>query len=511
MHQIAQRLLRHSFANGVKLLVSILVGFGLPSLIIHFVGLETYGAWALIVAISQFVYVADFGLQPALSKYTAEFNVKGAHDKISSLVTASLATYTGASIFLLTALFLSRQWIVPLLFKADPVELKSLSILLLFMTIVAMLNLMGGVFMAVLNGLQRMDISSYISTVGVILNFVVTVGLLALGLKLWALASGLAFSTTFTLILSYIYIRKLSLGFSISFTRLRLRSTWESLRGLLVLSSSDGTNRVVGALLGPGIRLLLGASAGLQAVGYYELASRLIAQLGMIPLLISTPLVPAVAELKARGAGEGVNDIVCRSLKYLNIFSLPFFIFLIIFARPILVAWLGNGYDLVAQGTQILAIGTYLNMLTAPAYHTLIGMGRPKLGVHFGLLNLILNTLVTFILILKYGFLGAVFGQTIALSAASCYFLFRFHRQQMLPFFNTHWNTFGKPCLFAIIISIPIWQIYRLVALILHWNNIFGLIGTYIVFVLLFVIILWYYKLLNRHDFELARSIIIGS
>jgi O-antigen/teichoic acid export membrane protein len=195
----------------------------------------------------------------------------------------------------------------------------------------------------------------------------------------------------------------------------------------------------------------------------------------------------------------------------MNIFSLPFFAFSITFAHPIVAAWLGKGYDVVAEGIQILALGTYLNLLTAPAYHSLIGIGKPKLGIQFGLLNLILNALVTVILSMKYGFFGAVIGQTIALSVASCYFLIQFHRQQRLPLFKTHWDTFGKPCLFLVIVSIPILQIYRLTAQTFHWNNIVGLIGAYSMYTLLFVLILWRYKILNRHDLEMARSILLGS
>lgn len=510
MGRITQRLLRHSLANGVSILASILAGFGLPPLIIYFVGLETYGAWALILAISQLVYIAEFGLQPALSKYVAEVHAKRADEKIGCLVAASLATYAAAGIFVLAGLFPCRQWVVPLLFKVDSVEVERLGTLLLFAVIVTLLNLMGGVFIAVLNGLQRMDVSAYISTAAVIVNFVVTVVLLALGLKLWALASGLALSTTSTLILAYLYIRQLFPRFSMSLALLRLTSTWESLGKLLALSSSDATNRVVGALLGPGIRLLLGASGGLQAVGYYELASRFIAQLRTFPLLISTPLVPAVAELKAQEAVEGIHDVVCRSLKYMNILSLPFFVFSVTFAHPIVAAWLGNGYDLVAEGIRILAVGTYLNVLTAPAYHSLIGMGKPRLGIHFGLLNLLLNVLVTGPLIRNHGFLGAAIGQTAALSVASSYFLIRFHREQILPFFKTHWDTFGKPCLFLVIISIPILEIYRLTAQTLRLTSVVGLMATYSIYTVLFVLVLWHYKILDRRDLETVRSVLTG-
>ncbi len=72
----AQPLVRHSIANGLKLLTSVVVGFALPPLIIRFVGLETYGAWALACALAQTVFIVECGFPAALSKYVAEFDAR---------------------------------------------------------------------------------------------------------------------------------------------------------------------------------------------------------------------------------------------------------------------------------------------------------------------------------------------------------------------------------------------------------------------------------------------------
>lgn len=500
---LEQRLYENSLTNGVKLCISLVVGFALPPLTISFIGIEGYGIWALILAISQLVYIVDLGLQPALSKYVAEFRVDEEYGEISKVIAASLMIYIAGSLLLLALLLVGWGWIIPIMFNADPQELGSLGILLLLMILITLVNLVSGVFAAILNGLQRMDVSNYISTAGLLISAIATFALLALGLKLWALVAASALSTIFVTGVSYIYINRLAPKLSLGFLR-GIQLNGESLRNLLTLSSSDATNRFVGTLLGSGIRFLLSTYAGLSAVAYYELASRFVAQLSMFALIMFTPLVAAVSELNALRAVDRIRTVTTHSLRYLNILALPPFVFSVLLASPLVKVWLGEGYEIVALGIQILALGTYVSVLNGAAYHSLIGMGRPLLGVHFAIINLVLNLTLTVILTMKFKFLGTVIGQSLALSLASIYFMIQSYSVMGIAFSRIR-ETLVRPAVIIFVISPILWAISWIAFAmgvseqILIWVTIYG------IFAVSFYSLLWRYRIIGRQDLELIR------
>lgn len=504
MRSPGQPLLRHAIANGIKLLTSFAVGLILPPLIIQFIGLETYGLWAFACALVQAVFIVECGFPAALSKYIAEFDAKSEHHKISALMTVCLVVYVAIGCVLAVAFLLGGQWLMAVVFRGHPDRLHMLGVLVLLMVFLTLLSLLGSLFTAVINGLQRMDVSGYIGAAGVGVNGVLSVVLLVLHMGIWALPVAFGLSTGLTLVMAYAYVRRRAPSVSLDLTLLRSPSTWESLRKLLALSASDAVARMSAALIGPGIRLLLGAFAGVTATAYYDLASRPIAQLTTVPLLVSTPLVPAVAALQTRAASTTAAELVCKSLKYLNLLALPLFAFSVTFAKPLVGIWLGPGYDPVARTIQILALGTYVNLLTAPAYHALLGAGKPRLGVHLGLINLTANAFLTVLLIGKYGLLGAATGQAAALCAASLYFLNRFHREQTLPAVRIHWETSGKPGLAVAAISVVFLLLYRATGEIFPVSNGLFMVGLSAGYALTFLSVLRYYRILNDRDLEVV-------
>lgn len=503
MDRLSHQLIRNSLSNGLKLAVSIVSGLLLPPIVIRFIGIRDYGLWTLIVAISQLIYIVDFGLQPALAKFVAELRANGSHDDIPTMIAGALTIYGIGAGLVLTVYFAGRDVVVPFMFKAAPSQVAGLTLLVSVMLAITIVTQAAGVLIAILNGLQRMDIANYVTAAAAAANAVVTLVLLIGGARVWALVAASGASTAVTALGCFVAV--VHYAPDVRFRSGGWKISGRSIRRLLFLSSSDGTNRLIGTALNSGTRFLLGAYAGLASVAYFDLASRFVSQLTMLAWMIFTPLVAAVSELDAANAYEQIRVVTARTLRYLNILALPLFVFAVWLAPLIVHAWLGPGFEPVARAIQIMAIASYASVLGGPSYHSLIGMGKPVLGIQTGLINFVLNLALTVVFTVKWHFIGAVVGQSLALGISSAYFFVRSNAEIGLAFSRVR-ETVLVPWAGVLAVSPLLWVMSRTAVAVRVSGQIVTWFAVYAVFAAGCYWLFWQSGVIRKSDFDLIRA-----
>ncbi len=84
-----RKVLQGSASNLVRVLLSMLVSLVLPPFLVHHMEASEYSAWVLILQLSGYVALLDFGLQTAIGKYVAEYDAIGDRDASHHLVSTS--------------------------------------------------------------------------------------------------------------------------------------------------------------------------------------------------------------------------------------------------------------------------------------------------------------------------------------------------------------------------------------------------------------------------------------
>ncbi len=84
-----RKVLQGSASNLVRVLLSMLVSLVLPPFLVHRMAPAEYSAWVLILQLSAYVYLLDFGLQTAIGKFVAEYDASGDHEASHHLVSTS--------------------------------------------------------------------------------------------------------------------------------------------------------------------------------------------------------------------------------------------------------------------------------------------------------------------------------------------------------------------------------------------------------------------------------------
>lgn len=157
--------------------------------------------------------------------------------------------------------------------------------------------------------------------------------------------------------------------------------------------------------------LILGALKGTYPTAIYAIAARIIESVAFIFLAVNTAVAPTISRLYTIGDNQKLQKIITKSARLVFILSFPFLICYILFSYWLLLIF-GTKYTQGQNVLIILGIGQLINIARGPVALTLVMTGHERItaiGVGFGA---VLNILLNFILIPKWGMEGAAVATT---------------------------------------------------------------------------------------------------
>ena len=183
-----RKVLQGSASNLVRVLLSMLVSMVLPPFLVHRMPPAEYSAWVLILQLSAYVGLLDFGLQAAIGKYVAEYDASGEREASHHLVSTSftiLALAAGIACLAIGAMV----WGVPRLFHQMPATLvPEVRIALLAVGLSTAIALPFSTFIATFTGLQEYFFPTIIATISRVGSAALLIVLLLLHCSLVQLA-----------------------------------------------------------------------------------------------------------------------------------------------------------------------------------------------------------------------------------------------------------------------------------------------------------------------------------
>jgi O-antigen/teichoic acid export membrane protein len=284
----------------------------------------------------------------------------------------------------------------------------------------------GGMYLSVLKGMQRMDKQNSIEITMSVLNVVGTVCFLEAGFGIFGLALNAFINAVMMIGLSFATVKravpKLSLGWYFD---------GKLLREMFGYGTKISISRIGNLICFQADKLIVSRVLGLAAVSFYEVAARLTSFMRAVPLVMLSALIPATSELGARKDDVKIERTYLIISKYIAILTVAAVAFLLLDAKSLVRLWLGDSFDQSAFLIQILAIGYGANILGGAASQIGAGVGRPEFDMHSTILLSIVNPILSFLLVRRFGAPGAAAGTSIALVTAAAYLLLVFHRKYL--------------------------------------------------------------------------------
>jgi O-antigen/teichoic acid export membrane protein len=351
--------------------VQFLTPLFLIPIIVSTVGRETYGGiWVTLFTLASWVGYFDLGLSGSLARDVADRRARGDREGLRTLW-ATWWTYDVVGISLvMTVACLSGPWIVSTFSPiSDPASVP------LFIGLAAQVAL-GPLLRhlsCTLNGLQRLDLLNLMVIPVTVLWAGGQVAFLALGWGLWGLMiNGLLFSVIQVLLLLILIGRQ---GYPMSFSPagfsraecLRLLSFGWKTQVTLGISQAFRNDRVImGRIQADG-----------AVIASYQFGAGIMDRLSAGITVMSSAVLSAVADLAARGDLDRVRIVFLRGTKYHALAAFGLVGFAALFARELLVFWLGQPQPESVVVLRIMAVGAMATAIGSCGQSVAVALGRP--------------------------------------------------------------------------------------------------------------------------------------
>lgn len=428
MPSLTERIVRNTLSTAGLQAVLILVNIFLIPYIVSRIGAEAYGLWALATVLLGMASLVDLGIGNALIKYTAELQTRADFDRLNNVSTMILVLYFSLACLFsigmaLCAPMLASVFSIPLQLSTVAVTLFVAAGGLIFLMIVYVIN------RALLIGLQRYDLANLVTLVGTLVNFVLVIVLLSRGHGVYGLLYSAAVSYTLQGILGHVLVRKQCPALRWSVRGFSVSQVKHILRFSLHLQAIS-----LGTFLNFHLpKILLGLLGGMASVTYYEIAYKVVKAGRELSIMLYAPLFPVASRFWTENEKAKLVRLYWQGTKYLAFLTLPLWVFFIVFAKDIILIWMGPGYDLAGYTLQVLGVANILAVLSGVAGVIVQASPYPQLLTRATLLGLLLNVVLGVVLHAYLGFVGVPAALAIALVVSSMMFMAAFHRRLESP------------------------------------------------------------------------------
>lgn len=375
-------------------------------LITRFLGAENYGLYTLGQSILQILrQVSMFGLQGGVVRYGVSFLGKGEREKLKGTILFALIFSTGFSIFTAITIYLISYDIAMRMFnKSNLIHvLHGIAIALPFFTLLTIISFSMRVF-------RRMDYSITIQEICHPVFVFILIGCsFILGFKLIGAVYGFVIGTIATAVFGVLLLIRV---FPEIYGSIKSVCKYKEILGfsfiiLLVELSTILINNMD--------RIVLGYFVSAKDIGNYSAAALVAIQISLVLQSFNMVFSPLIAELYSRNGLNQLTHIFKTVTKWIFTLTLPVFLTIVMLSDEVMSIF---GHDFSSSGIilVILACGQFINASVGSVGFMLTMTGLQKIEMINGILGLILNVILNYVLALYYGVIGVAVATSISLA-----------------------------------------------------------------------------------------------
>ncbi|HEY0970511.1 MAG TPA: flippase [Gemmatimonadales bacterium] len=396
------RFVRHTAWNVAAISVPVLAGLLAVPVLTRALGPARFGILALAWALLEYLTVFDFGLSRATLHHVARRADTEMQD-LSRTVSASLTAQTGLGAIAGLLVVLLSGFVVRSVLKVPPELEVEAHRAFLVLGATMPLVLLALALRTLLEAAERFDLSAAVRAPSSAATFLVPAVAAAAGASLPTILALLLLVRALTCVATLQLVRRALPGFRLSRPR-----ELATLRRLAGFGGWIAVTNVLTPFFLYFDRLLLGALAGVAAVGYYAAPFELGIRLLVLPAAVTGSVFPAASALLGEHREVEVRRLYAGSSWALLLLLLPVVVLGVVIAPAFLGWWLGP--DFAGESATVLRFllpGVLASALAHLPVAFLQAGGRADVSGRLHVAMAVLHAVACSALVLRYGAVGA--------------------------------------------------------------------------------------------------------
>jgi O-antigen/teichoic acid export membrane protein len=185
--------------------------------------------------------------------------------------------------------------------------------------------------------------------------------------------------------------------------------TWQEIRGpTLRFAGVAALNQIHSLAASQASRVVVGASIGVAAAGYYQIPYMLASRVNSMLQRAAYVVFPTASGMHAENDEEGVRRLYLRTSRLFFVANASVTMGICALAYPLLALWVSKDY--AQQGSTaliIFSITSAVNAATMAASYVNLSALRPGVNLIFALSNSVITLATVYPLTMRYGVTGA--------------------------------------------------------------------------------------------------------
>jgi O-antigen/teichoic acid export membrane protein len=423
-------------SNWSYLILNIVVAFRMTPFVVHHLGNNAYGIWALVLQLTGYMGVVDVGLRSALVRFVSRFYARGEHDALNRLLNVTFKLYAAiAPVCFLVAIVLATIALPHMHIPDGMLRRAQMTVLIAGCCVVC--DFVFATSHAALAGLSRWDLINVVWMPILLVRTFLIVVFLDLGFGILTLGF-IQFSVTLVGYLIEMFIlHRLLPGFWFKWeaidrvhVRPMIKHGWYS----FLLSIATKVNYQVDAVV---ISLFL----PIEQVTFYVIGLRMIEYLRDLLTAMTMIVAPVVSSREALSDSPCFTEMLIRGTKYSLIVGFLGGVSLLGLGSDFIRLWMGPRFG-QASGLvlMILAIGLIVSCTQFVSAQILFGISKHRVNLDWTVVESVLNLTFSVILVHWYGIFGVAAGTTLANLVVRAWF----YPKAFLKTFEVPWRLFLK-------------------------------------------------------------------
>ncbi len=230
---------------------------------------------------------------------------------------------------------------------------------------------------------------------------IVTILIPIIGNEIWNVAIAVYLSFLFSISYYFFQCRD-------SFTKINYSRTYLKYSLPLVLSAS------MAIMIDKIDIIMIGNMLDNTSVGIYQISAQIANVTSMLLIIFNTVFAPKISKLYHQNKIDDLRAVYIKSTKVLGLISLTFLIGVFFFGDFILHIF-GEEVMVGRQSLLLRSIGQFVNVAVGSVWLMLAMTGKPKFQMYANFIAFIINVVLNFILIPKFGIDGAAFASMVTI------------------------------------------------------------------------------------------------